>query len=172
MVQSALSIFPIGVPLFWEKNPPPTKTWEKVFTTPKLSSSAKKMYKSNEFYVQDQQLQICTTQRNQSTSQHFYTRHRQKIAKENRGTSKRSRLEKICQTVDDQGPMIDNFRLVEIDNKSQKFKIALIRNRSHQRNPHTELSKCTTDALVIHIKETFKNIRNDTFDRFQFFRCT
>ena len=45
-------------------------------------------------------------------------------------------------------------------------------NIFHQRNPHTELSKCTTEALVIQLQDTFKKIRNETFNRFQFFRCT
>ena len=45
-------------------------------------------------------------------------------------------------------------------------------NIFHQRNPHTELAKCTTDARVIQLQDTFKEIRNETFDRFQLFRCT
>ena len=33
------------------------------------------------------------------------------------------------------------------------------------------MSKCTTDAFVEQLKETFKEVRNETFDRFQFFNC-
>ena len=72
--------------------------------------------------------------------------------------------------------MLDNFRLDKIDNEV-KFLMYLSlgtedTNVFHQRNPHTKLGKCTTDALVIQWQETFKEIRNETFDRFQFFRCT
>ena len=44
-------------------------------------------------------------------------------------------------------------------------------NILHQRNPHTEMSKCTIDAFVEQLKETFKEVRNETFDRYQFFNC-
>ena len=72
--------------------------------------------------------------------------------------------------------MIDNAKWDEVDNKV-KILIYLSlgtegTNIFHQRFPHTKLSKCTADALVIQLKETFKEIRNETFDRFQFFRCT
>ena len=35
----------------------------------------------------------------------------------------------------------------------------------HQRNPQTEMSKCTTDAFVEQLKETSKEVRKETFDR-------
>ena len=72
--------------------------------------------------------------------------------------------------------MIDNFKWDEIDNKVKNLICLSLgtegTNIFHQRNPHTELAKCTTDPLVIQIQDTFKEIRNETFDRFQFFRCT
>ena len=43
-------------------------------------------------------------------------------------------------------------------------------NIFHQKNP-TEMSKCTTDAFVEQLKETLKKLRNETFDRYQFFNC-
>ena len=39
-------------------------------------------------------------------------------------------------------------------------------NIFHQRNPHHQMSKCTTDAFVEQLKETFKELRNQTFDRY------
>ena len=75
-----------------------------------------------------------------------------------------------------QGPMIDNSKLDEVDNKVKSLIHLSLgsegTNIFHQRNPQTELSKCTTDALVINLQDTFKEIRNETFHRFQFFRCT
>ena len=72
--------------------------------------------------------------------------------------------------------MLDNTKWDEIDNKVKSLIYLSLgtegTNIFHQRNPHTDLSKCTTDALVIQLQETFKEIRNETFDRFQFFRCT
>ena len=72
--------------------------------------------------------------------------------------------------------MIDNAIWDEVDNKVKSLIYLSLgtegTNIFHQLNPHTELSKCKTDELVIQPKETFKEIRNETFDRFQFFRCT
>ena len=72
--------------------------------------------------------------------------------------------------------MIDNSKWDEVDNKVKSLIYLSLgtegTNIFHQRNQHTELSKCTTDALVIQLQDTFKEIRNETFDRFQFFRCT
>ena len=33
------------------------------------------------------------------------------------------------------------------------------------------MSKCTTDAFIEQLKKTFKEVRNKTFDRYQFFSC-
>ena len=72
--------------------------------------------------------------------------------------------------------MIDNSKWDEVDNKVKRLIYLSLgtegTNIFHQRNPNTELSKCTTDALVIQLQDTFKEIRNETFDRFQFFRWT
>ena len=81
-----------------------------------------------------------------------------------------------CQAVEDQGPMILNSKWDEVDNKVKSLIYLSLgtegTNIFNQRNPHTDLSKCTTDAPVIQLQDTFKEIRNETFDRFQFFRCT
>ena len=42
-------------------------------------------------------------------------------------------------------------------------------NIFHQKNPLTEVLKCTTDALIEQLKETYTEERNETFDRCQFF---
>ena len=44
-------------------------------------------------------------------------------------------------------------------------------NIFHQRNTQTEMAKFTTDAFVEQLMDTFKEIRNETFDRYQFFNC-
>ena len=72
--------------------------------------------------------------------------------------------------------MIDNSKWDKLDNKVKSLIYLSLgtggTNIFHQRNPHTELSNCTTYSLVIQLQDTFKEIRNETFDRFQFFRCT
>ena len=44
-------------------------------------------------------------------------------------------------------------------------------NIFRQRFPHTSIQKCTTDALVEQLRKAFIQTRNETFERFQFFRC-
>ena len=70
---------------------------------------------------------------------------------------------------------MDNIHWDEADNKVKRLIYlslgAQATNIFHQRFPHTDLQKCTTDALVEQLKEAFTQTRNDTFDRFQFFRC-
>ena len=81
-----------------------------------------------------------------------------------------------CQAVEDQGPMINNSKWDEVDNKVKNVIYLSLgtegTNIFHRRNPRTELGKFTTDALVIQLQDTFKEIRNETFDKFEFFRCT
>ena len=69
--------------------------------------------------------------------------------------------------------MIDSFKCDEINNKVKSLIYLSLgtegTNIFYQRNPHTELEKCTTDALVKQLQDTFKELRNKTSDRFQFF---
>ena len=71
--------------------------------------------------------------------------------------------------------MVDNIPWDDADNKAKSLIYlslgAQATNIFHQRFPHTDLQKCTTDALVEQLKESFTQTRNETFDRFQFFRC-
>ena len=71
--------------------------------------------------------------------------------------------------------MVDNIPWDDADNKAKSLiylsQGAPATNIFHQRFPHTDLQKCTTDALVEQLKESFTQTRNETVDRFQFFRC-
>ena len=71
--------------------------------------------------------------------------------------------------------MVDNTPWDEADNKAKSLIYlslgAQATNTFHQKFPHTDLQKCTTDALVEQLKEAFTQTRKETFDRFQFFRC-
>ena len=71
--------------------------------------------------------------------------------------------------------MVDNIPCDDADNKAKSLIYlslgAQATNIFHQQFPHTDLQKCTTDALVEQLKESFTQARNETFDRFQFFGC-
>ena len=177
MAQSVLSQSPIGVALFWEKGAQPTTTWEKWITTTKQAISDKENIKVEKLlrpkptieeldYPQEPIYEPALP--DETTVE--------KRQREQRNIKRKVDWKNQCQAVEDQGPMIDNAKWDEVDNKVRILIYLSLgtegTNIFHQRNPHTELSKCTADALVIQLKETFKEIRNETFDRFQFFRCT
>ena len=71
--------------------------------------------------------------------------------------------------------MVDNIPWDDADNKAKSLIYLSLGSQAtnifHQRFPHTDLQKCTTDALVEQLKESFTQTRNETFDSFQFFRC-
>ena len=77
--------------------------------------------------------------------------------------------------IEERRPMIDNTPWDDADNKVKSLIYlslgAQATNIFHQRFPHTNLQKCTTDTLVEQLKEAFTQTKNKTFDRFQFFRC-
>ena len=71
------------------------------------------------------------------------------------------------------GSLLEDLRGDEAENKVKSLTYQSLgleaRNVFHQRNPHADLGKCTTDELVLQIQETLREIRNETFDKFQFF---
>ena len=177
MAQSVLSRSPIGVALFWEKGAQPTITWEKWITATKLAISAKENIQVERLlrpkptveeldYPQEPIYEPALP--DETTAK--------KRQRKQRNIKRKVDWKNQYQAVEDQCPMIDNAKWDEVDNKVKCLIYLSLgtegTNIFHQRNQHTELSKCTTDALVIQLKETFKEIRNETFDRFQFFRCT
>ena len=77
--------------------------------------------------------------------------------------------------IEDKGPQVDNTPWDEADNKTKSHVNlslgAQATNIFHQRFPPTDIQKCTKDALVEQLRESFIQTTNETFDRFQFFRC-
>ena len=176
MAQSAIAKSPIGVTLYWDNGPQPNIVWEKWFETVKLAITAK----------ENIQVEKLLRPRRQSaeldyphepcyeppTSDETTAEKRQR---EQRNIKRKVDWQNQCLAVEDKGPYIDNTPWDEADTKIKSLIYLSLgqeaTNIFHQRNPHTEMSKCTTDAIVEQLKETFKEVRNETFDRFQFFNC-
>ena len=70
--------------------------------------------------------------------------------------------------------MIDKITWDEADLKVKSLiylSLGAEGNRTfHQRNPHTQIERCTTNELVHELTLTFTRPRNRTFDRFQCFK--
>ena len=99
----------------------------------------------------------------------------EKRQREQRNRKRGTDWQNGCKTIEEKGPMVDNIPWDDADNKAKSLIYlslgAEATNIFHQRFPHTDLQKCTTDALVEQLKEAFTQTRYETFDRFQFFRC-
>ena len=87
-------------------------------------------------------------------------------------------LQNQCQAIEDKDLFVDNIPWDEADTKIKSLIYPSLGQEATniflQRNPHTphtEMSKCTTDAFIEQFKETFKEVRNETFDRYQVFNC-
>ena len=176
MAQSALTRSPIGVALFWEKRAQPKTTWEKWITTTKVDISANENIQVEKLLrpkpaaeeldypqepIYEPALPDETTAKKRQREQRNLKKIRlEKSMANNRGQRSNDRKFKRGRSRQQSKSLIH----LSLGTKGT--------NIFHQRNPDTELSKCTTDALVIQLQDSFKEIRNKTFNRFQFFRCT
>ena len=118
MVQSVLSRSPIGVALFSEKGAKTTTTREKWITTTKLAISAKENIQVEKLvrpkptveeldYPQEPIYEPALSE--ETTAE--------KRQREQRDIKRKVDWQSQCQAVEDQGPMIDNAKWDEVDNK-------------------------------------------------------
>ena len=171
MAQSA-----IGVTLYWDNGPQPNIVWEKWFETVKLAITAKENIQVEKLLrpgPQNAELDYPHEPLYEPPTSDETTA--EKRQREQRNIKRKVDWQNQCLAVEDKGPYIDNTPWDEADTKIKSLIYLSLgqeaTNIFHQRNPHTEMSKCTTDAFVEQLKETFKEVRNETFDRFQFFNC-
>ena len=94
--------------------------------------------------------------------------------REQRNERRRVDFENECKTIERKGAMVDRIPWDEADTKVKSLIYlslgAEARRTYHQKNPHTQIEKCTTNELVHELNITFTIPRNTTFDRFKFFK--
>ena len=99
----------------------------------------------------------------------------EKRQREQRNNKHKVDWQNQCLAIEDKGPYVDNIPWDVADTKTKSLIYLSLRQEAtnifHHRNPHTEMSKCTTDAFVGQLKGTFEEVRTETFDRYQFFNC-
>ena len=173
MAQSTMARSSLEVHFFWDKSH--HLDWEKWLATVKLAIMV------NENIQVDKLLQPRpeNEELDYPTEPHFEpalpgetTAERRQ--REQRNVKRRTDWQNTCKEIEDKGPQVDNTPWDEADNK-RKSNIypslgAQATNIFHQRFPHTDIQKCTTDALVEQLRELFIQTRNETFDRFEFFK--
>ena len=93
--------------------------------------------------------------------------------REQRNERRRVDFENECKTIERKGAMVDRIPWDKADTKVKSLIYlslgAEARRTYHQKNPHTQIEKCTTNKLVHELNITFTIPRNTTFDRFKFF---
>ena len=94
--------------------------------------------------------------------------------REQRNERRRVDFENECKTIERKGAMVDRIPWDEADTKVKSLIYlslgAEARRTYHQKNPHTQIEKCTTNELAHELNITFTIPRNTTFDRFKFFK--
>ena len=176
MAQSAMAPSPLGVHFFWDKSNQPELDWEKWLATIKLAIMVKENIQVDKLLQpkpENEELDYPTEPHYEQALPDETTAERRQ--REQRNVKRGTDWQNNCKEIEDKGPQVDNIPWDEADNKTKSHIYlslgAQATNIFHQRFPHTDIQKCTTDALVEQLREAFIQTRNETFDRFQFFRC-
>ena len=176
MAQSTMARSPLGVNFFWEKGHQPEIEWEKWLATVKLAIMVKENIQVDKLLQprpESEDLDYPTEPHYEPALPDETTAERRQ--REQRNVKRRTDWQNSCKDIEDKGPQVDNIPWEEADNKTKSHIYLSLGTRAtnifHQRFPHTDIQKCTTDALVEQLRESFIQTRNETFDRYQFFRC-
>ena len=94
--------------------------------------------------------------------------------REQRNERRRVDFENDCKFIERKGAIVDRIPWVEAERKVKNVIYlslgAEARRTYHQKNPHTQIEKCTTHKLVHELNITFTIPCNTTFNRFNFFK--
>ena len=92
--------------------------------------------------------------------------------REKRNESRIVDFENECKAIERKGALVDIISWDEADTKAKSLIYSSLLNEErrtyHQKNPHTQIEKCTTHELVHELNITFTIPRNTTFDRLIF----
>ena len=172
MAQSGMARSPLGVRFFWHKSDQPELDREKWLATVKLAIMVKEIIKVDKLLQskpENEELDYPTEPHYEPALPDEKTAEREQS--EQRNVRRRTDWQNTCKKIEDKGSQVDNIQWDEADNKTKShIHLSLgaqATNIFHQRFPHTDIPKCTTDALIEQL-EAFIQTRNETFDRFQF----
>ena len=176
MAQPTMARSPLGVNFFWDKGHQHEIEWEKWLATVKLAIMVKENIQVDKLLQprpENEELDYPTEPHFEPALSDETTAERRR--REQRNVKRRTDWQNTCKDIEDKGLQVDNIPWEEADNKTKSHIYlslgAQATNIFHQRFPHTDIQKCTTDALVEQLRESFIQTRNETFDRYQFFRC-
>ena len=173
MAQSAET--PLGVNAFWEQGATPPIEWKQCFSTLKMAIMARdsieidKLLKLNPQPTDLFYPTLPTYEEELEGETEDEARNR-----EQRNERRRVDFDNECKVIERKGAMVDRIPWDEADTKVKSLIYlslgAEAKRTYHQKNPHTQIEKCTTNELVHELNITFTIPRNTTFDRFKFFK--
>ena len=173
MAQSAKT--PLGVNPFWESGATPPIEWKQWFATLKMAIVARDSIDVDKLLrlkPQPKDLFYPTL----PTYEEVFEGETEDEARQREQKNERRRVdfENECKVVGRKGALVDRVPWDEADTKVKSLIYlslgAEARRTFHQKNPHTQIEKCTTHELVNKLNITFIIPRNTTFDRFKFFK--
>ena len=158
MAQSVMARSPLGVNFFWDKGHQPELDWDKWISTVKLAIMVKDNIQVEKLLQPKPEIEDLDypaqppyepAQADETTAE--------RRQREQRNQKGRTDWQNGCKAIEDKEPMVDNIPWDDADNKAKNLIYlslgAQATNIFHQRFPHTDLQKCTTDALVEQLKE-------------------
>ena len=166
---------PLGVNSIWEQGATPPIEWKQWFSTLKIAIRARHSIEVDKLLKLKPQptdlfyptLPTYEEEFEGETEDEARTR-------EQRTDRRRVDFENECKVIERKGALVDRIPLNEAGAKVKSLIYlslgAEARRTFHQKNPHTQIEKCTTDELVHELNITFTIPRNTTFDRFKFFK--
>ena len=173
MAQSAKT--PLGVNPFWESGATPPIEWRQWFSTLKMAIMARDRIKVDKLLkLKSQPTDLFYPTLPTYKEEFEGETEDEERNREQRNERRRVDFENECKVIERKGALVDRISWDEAETKVKSLiylsRGAEARKNYHQKNPHTQIEKCTTHELVHELNITFTIPRNTTFDRFKFFK--
>ena len=173
MAQSAKT--PLGVNPFWESGATPPIEWRQWFATLKMAIMARDSIEVDKLLKLKPQPTDLFYPTLPTYEEEFEGETEDEARnREQRNERRRVDFENECMVIERKGAMVDRIPWDEADTKVKSLIYlslgAEARRTYHQKNPHTQIEKCTTNELAHELNITFTIPRNTTFGRFKFFK--
>ena len=173
MAQSAKT--PLGVNPFWEQGATPPIEWKQWLSTLKMAILARDSIEVDKLLkLKPQPTDLFYPTLPTYEAEFEGETEDEARNREQRNERRRVDFENECKVIERKGAMVDRIPWDEADTKVKSLIYlslgAEARRTYHQKNPHTQIEKWTTNELVHELNIIFTIPRNTTFDRFKFFK--
>ena len=178
MAQSAktpLGVFGVEQHLFWESGSTPPRELKQWFSTLEMAIMARDSIEIDKLLKLKPQPTDLFYPTLSTYEEEFEGKTDDEAGnREQRNERRRVDFENECKVIERKGALVDRVPWDKADTKVKSLIYLSLgaesRRTYHQKNPHTQIERCTTHKLVHELNITFTIPRNTTFDRFKFFK--